>query len=228
MKKSNVKAGGSTNLNKSKKGLPSPTDSNRLTVYKCPVTYWPSKFRTTLKYYFTGALTSTTGSIATNAFRLNSVYDPDFTGTGVSAFGLSALSGLYGQYLVHSARIRISFVSGAAGLMDVAYVISDATPSTPANLELLGMRRNARKDIVAPSSGMGVLRWQDLCDVAKFKGHPIEQYEDLAASTSADPVEILWLSVYAQSSDHASTGSVYAQVYIDYDVEFRLPISPLT
>ncbi len=67
----------------------------------------------------------------------------------------------------------------------------------------------------------------DSVDISKFKGHPIDQFEALAASTSSDPSEILWLAVYAQSADHASTGAVYVQVHIDYDVEFRLPISPL-
>jgi hypothetical protein len=159
-------------------------------------------------------------------YRLNSVFDPDYTGTGVPAYGLAALSNLYGQYLVHGAKISIEFASGGS-LVNVAYTITDALLSPPTNLDQVGMERNSRMEICGPSSGLGIVKFQDSLDVAKYKGHGIDQFEALAASTGANPSEVLWLIIYAQATDLASTVQAFARVSIDFDVEFRLPISPL-
>ncbi len=46
-------------------------------------------------------------SIAANVFRLNSIYDPDYSGTGRSVSGYAQASALYAKYRVLSAKVTI-------------------------------------------------------------------------------------------------------------------------
>lgn len=46
-----------------------------------------------------------------NAFRLNSLYDPDLTGTGHQPLGYDQMGGLYKRYLVYKADISVKVLS---------------------------------------------------------------------------------------------------------------------
>lgn len=71
---------------------------------------FPRVLLTRIKYATSGALNATLLDTAvSNAFRANSIYDPDFTGTGQSVVGLTVLSGIYGRYMVMGAKVTLTF-----------------------------------------------------------------------------------------------------------------------
>jgi len=55
------------------------------------------------------------GNQATYVYRLNSVFDPDFTGVGGQPAGFDQLKALYGRYRVMACKVRISCASMTSG-----------------------------------------------------------------------------------------------------------------
>ncbi len=55
----------------------------------------------------------TTGGVADisvgNTFRINSIFDTDFSGVGKTIVGHSVLAQIYGRYIVTNAKVRVSF-----------------------------------------------------------------------------------------------------------------------
>lgn len=87
----------------------------------------PQKLSTKLKYVYYGNLDSGggTGAVA-QAFRLNSVYDPDRTGVGNQPRGFDQMAAFYGRY-------RVDRCSGS-----IQYTLSSKTtfPSIPVGMTL--------------------------------------------------------------------------------------------
>lgn len=74
---------------------------------------FPTRLHTRCKY--AGSLTLTSdGTTARKAggekvFRLNSIKDPDFSGSGTTVVGHAQLAALYGTYMVKGAKVEVSF-----------------------------------------------------------------------------------------------------------------------
>lgn len=71
-------------------------------------------------------------------YRLNSVWDPDYTGTGVTCTGYSTFATIYGRYFVHgsqvevTAEIRDSNTAATTALNQMfGCTVSDGVPATP-------------------------------------------------------------------------------------------------
>lgn len=68
---------------------------------------FPPRKTVALRYVQTLTLNATSGASATNVFRANSVFDPDFTGTGHQPMFHDIYSQIYGQYKVNYSTIRV-------------------------------------------------------------------------------------------------------------------------
>lgn len=77
---------------------------------------FPRVLLTRMKFGWQGTLSQTVADLSVvNAFRMNSIYDPDLTGTGKTCVGLTTMSTIYGRYWVMGARVRISFNNPTGG-----------------------------------------------------------------------------------------------------------------
>lgn len=86
-------------------------------------------FNTKLTYTQSVTLTSGIGGIYGNEqiYRLNSPYDPDFTGTGHQPYGYDQVSLLYRKYKVNAAKISILFSNPSEdGMIGAAAVQASA------------------------------------------------------------------------------------------------------
>ncbi len=73
---------------------------------------FPQRLKTVLPYadqfVFTGAtLSAVFGN--ENSFRLNSLFDPDYTGTGHQPYGFDQVTPFYSRYMVDEVNIRVTF-----------------------------------------------------------------------------------------------------------------------
>lgn len=83
----------------------------RMTMVRNPDYGFPDKLRTRLRYADTISLT---GGIATNVFRLNSLYDPDLSGVGHQPCWFDQLCGTVGsapyyKYRVLGSKLKATF-----------------------------------------------------------------------------------------------------------------------
>lgn len=70
---------------------------------------FPRVLKTRMKYAFAWNQTFSVGVSGARTFRLNSIHDPDWTGTGTTVAGHTQMAALYKRYLVTGAKIYISF-----------------------------------------------------------------------------------------------------------------------
>lgn len=88
-----------------------------------------------LRYVAPIALNAGVGSIGSAAFRLNSLFDPDYTGIGHQPNGFDQWSTFYNHYTVVSAQVKATFqindgTTNSGGLMvGGIYISDDATYS---------------------------------------------------------------------------------------------------
>lgn len=68
---------------------------------------FPKEACVTHKYSQTFSLTSTTGSLATQVFSANGMFDPDITGVGHQPFYYDQMSALYNHYTVIASKITL-------------------------------------------------------------------------------------------------------------------------
>ncbi|AXQ66120.1 MAG: putative capsid protein [Circoviridae sp.] len=103
---------------------------------------FPDELVTTLRYADVITLTSTVGAVATNAFRMNSLFDPDSTGTGHQPYYFDQLAALYNSYTVIKSNLKVQFSL-------IANAIATAQPSGPC---IVGIATDDDATLVATAS----------------------------------------------------------------------------
>lgn len=96
----------------------------------------PNYLKVRMRYSQVKTITIPNGylSYGHTVFRANSVYDPDYTGVGRRALGLSLYDDLYGLYRVTKATIRVQTISNdAQGLLFVGKSNAPALTSADTN-----------------------------------------------------------------------------------------------
>jgi len=184
--------------------------------------------RVKLKYTMVTALTSivTTGAFD-YVFRGNSVFDPDFSGTGGQPANYDDYSALYNQYRVWGSSIKVHLMTTISGNEPILWAIGPRHSSTSVTLptqmdfaaqpyvqsRLHNIYRTGAPDTVFQSS-MSTMKFQGL-SASEFEGR-----DDLTSLVSTNPAEQWYWHVSATNIDVSITSDVAIHVELVYDVEF--------
>ena len=90
---------------------------------------FPALMRCRLRYSTNLSLNATSGVIAYNLFRCNSIFDPDYTGVGHQPYGHDTYQQIYNHYRVESAVISVSHCTGVNGVLGIS-LTDDTTVET--------------------------------------------------------------------------------------------------
>jgi len=202
---------------------------------RIPMTVAPSGFPSfgegTLEYRQLVSLDAGAGSLTYNTFNLNSLYDPDQTGTGHQPCGYDSWAALYSRYLVMSADVEVQFFASSGATTVMLAGLNAYTGSVPYNtsantqaeqggpvLALTGVRvnnsncRNNLKYHFDPRKMFGI---KDLMDAQN----------DVGALTNASPTRRGYLQIWLGPADESTDASAwYAEVHIRYHVRFFDPL----
>lgn len=191
----------------------------------------------TLRYSTYTVLTST-DTWQTQTYRLNSLYDPDFTGAGAQPRFYDTLCGAndtaapYNSYRVHGARVKVNFLNANSSGNSTGIVAIRA--------------RNASSTALSPSVPSGIVqavgevpytswRWitssgSDGCRRTFSKYFPIKPFYsvkdirdhvELSAAYNTSPENIVLLDCHASTVNASSTPYNYQlTVSITYYCEF--------
>ncbi len=189
---------------------------------------FPLRFRSTLRYCQAVTLTAGAAGVfgTEQVFRLNSLYDPDLTGTGHQPYGFDTLATLYYKYKVLAVRVSLKVSDPSAdGIQfaahfqapDVTYTVTGTLPDV--NMEKPGM---LIRDI--NNTGSQVVnftqRWlmHTLCGITplEFAGNT----DEYAAATSASPVKTPFVRCAIAALDGSSTPTVRLQCCLEFETEF--------
>ncbi len=159
-------------------------------------------------------------------YRLNSIYDPDFSGAGSTAVGYTQMSNLFGSYRVTRTRIKLRFSSLSSGVQTVGFVAGLNTTFI-ASYEKIAAEPNTWARMLTNTSGPNSMAELDcVLDLPKLCGITRRQYideNDYSATFGNNPARNLYLSLYTYGSS-ASAQSVAVDVRLVFEVEFFQPL----
>lgn len=178
-----------------------------------------------LRYAETFSLsTGAAGVLGTQqGMRLNSLYDPNWTGTGHQPYGYDQIVQFYKSYRVNAARVQLIWTTiGGTAEVCCAY---ELTP-TNSGLTLTGQSVDRVTEVnkvstnVLSASGNTrtvktdfFVKMKDIFAVSAEKLHSDDKY---AAAYNSDPTEIVYLLMAVGSYSGTAGESVSVQVIIDY------------
>jgi hypothetical protein len=184
----------------------------------------PDAMITTLSYT-QGVSMSNTGSPATQIFRGNSVYDPDYSGAGSQPNGFDEYAAFYAHYRVHHVKVTAIAVSANATASTPQMLVvapTNTTSTYTSYADVVGTPYS--KYIMVPNSYQGYqgkLEWE--ISVKKFFGISEATFrsEPYSATVTSNPSEQFYIPFYLQDVlSGAGSNAAYVMFKVDYTVEF--------
>jgi len=108
------------------------------------------------------------------AFRLNSLYDPDYTYTGHQPYGFDQLASLYYSYRVEGVRVRVTWSDPSRDGLYVAQVVTPSTASWNTNAASLSAISENPSACVIPlnNTGSQVTVFEQYFKIHEIEGVP--------------------------------------------------------
>jgi len=193
----------------------------------------PRSFRRVLPYAETYTLTTGTAGVLGTAqlMLLNSLYDPNSTGTGHQPYGFDQLSSWFKTYIVHSVKVKIlaCSIGGSAEVavcwkLDnpngfqsmVGYTVDQATEAPMIGVGLLGasgIDRVFKKTLdIYPHEVLGITKAQYLNEIGSY-----------GAAYNANPTLCPTLQLAVGSYTGTAGENASVQVVMEFDAEFFNP-----
>lgn len=186
----------------------------------------PASSVVTLRY---STSVEATGSNQEHVFNLNSIFDPDRTGTGHQPLGRDQYAALYNRYRVLSCRARIIMCINAGILQTepiVGCIVADNAGTAFSDFDTACEQQGSMTKCLG--TGGGSITFARTFDCAKITGVTPTAYKDdrFQALMSADPAEIIALHILFSKvfGGQAPAGTVRIRVILDYKTELFDPL----
>ncbi len=189
----------------------------------------PDSVRVTLRYNEILAPATTLGSLYSYQYRGNSVFDPNYTGTGVQPAYYDQWSNMYTSYVVLSSRIKLEFVALVAGS---APCLAGVYPAYNTSLGTAAVdcasNRYAKSATTGQAGNIVRVDLSDSMSTAQMFGvDPLAVITDDGYSGSGgnpSAAATWYWTIFAQAESGTSTMSGNIRVTIEYDVKFFDPV----
>jgi len=180
----------------------------------------PAVFKQKLRYVESIVLVAATGSLGTYQWRTNSLFDPNLTGTGHQPYGFDQMKTYYASYLVRSSKISVECLASSA-IVALAGIHTSAEASTGIT---------TADGYMEPGKGQGGLVYSNSTRgfESKWSLASIVDHDpaDYSALVSANPTNSDFYTLFTQDAYAlAGTVTLYATVCIEYDAEWKDPVT---
>lgn len=188
----------------------------------------PARYRTTLRYMAKhGLSTGTLGLFGSeHTYRLNSLFDPDFTSTGHQPFGFDQLSVWYDKYLVTRARIELTVTDPTGDGLALGVAVrptSAASSLTGQTIDVVGERQGVMIKCINDSGEQVKTLLFDL-PIHEVLGITQQEYhgalDSYGASVSANPLLVPYMSLAVINLSNATNYSAQVLVRMSFDCIF--------
>jgi len=203
-------------------------DFGRLDVVRFPGTGFPDELRCVLKYSTTY---NTSGSVTPSpyVFRLNSLFDPDLTGTGHQPFFFDQLTAVYGQYCVTAGKARVGIENQQSAVaLKVVALYSDSNVSSLA-VDTLCETKFAKECVVAETSAGPNVKTINMptVSISQLQGQKdLRDDPSNYTSISTNPVDPVFFIVKYTAMDAVTTTAATVSVTLWFDCTFKELIPP--
>jgi hypothetical protein len=190
----------------------------------CP---FPPHLDCTLRYghQVTLSTTSSQDVLGTEqAFLLNSIFDPDYTGVGHQPYYHDQLQAIYGQYIVTAAEIRATFSDPSSDGVAIACQMNGSTQGTTVisgNNIFDYMERPNTALLWLNDSGNQVCRLNQKINLPELEGVSLQQYmanDNYRADFAVSPAKKMFFRAAASNTVSTATFTVSFAVEIIFHV----------
>jgi hypothetical protein len=188
----------------------------------------PSKF-VVMRYFeeFTNAMT--TGAGAQQLMRLNSIFDPNSTGSGHNPYGYDQLAPLYNRYRVLRTHYKIVFGNQAGSYNIVVIPINGALSSAITNNTTFESACEVpfSKKFTQAGGGAPTVVISGMIELCKLNGVRPEEYladDRFEAQIGANPAEVINLVIGTYNPTGSTINATYT-VELLFEVHLHDPIS---
>lgn len=173
---------------------------------------------------------SASGVGAFNSFRLNDLYDPDFTGTGQQPVAFDQYSLLYSRFRVLSTTVRIQLANQSQAVAS-GTVIVGVFPSSSSTLPAAAISWPCQpfsqcKMLAIATGGPTTVDFRMKYDIAGVLGLRKQEYNsdmDFTCTPSNSPLRPAFLHVFVFSQS-GTIGIAAGTVTMLYEVELSQPV----
>lgn len=186
-----------------------------------------------LTYATTFSMDAAAGSYAQYAFRLNSLYDPDLTGTGHQPFGFDEMMAYYQRYTVIGAKVSCSFdYRTDADSTQKSWVCSyledtdDLKADTPTSYQDFQEMPGIQFRESNPDGAVILNRRVGMKKFFRTKGILPQSGQDFSGTSTTNPARGCDLYFRAVGHDSANEpDAVYGSIKIEYLTVFTEPLT---
>jgi len=178
------------------------TRAPRLSVF--PAVGFPAQLRMKHRYATNLVMTSTTGSLASQLFSCNGMYDPDVSGVGHQPMYFDTLSAIYNHYTVLASTIKITVTCSTVPTNPCQMVVylEDDTTITPANT-IAAQEAGTSLTKIIPAGSTNVYKMTKSWNSVMFGPDAVDN-DNLQGSIAANPTEqtlyaVLWSGINSQT-----------------------------
>lgn len=162
------------------------------------------------------------GLIVPYVFRVNGIYDPNFTAAGHQPAGFDQYMDMYNLYTVLGSVIKVTYYNTASQQQIVGISVLPSTTTIPDQRRIIENGNTKWTTIGTPGSGQEVRVLSHQCDVAKYSGQNIYSDDIWSATGGSNPTSQLYYHVWGVCVDGVTdTLPINIAVEIRYDVCFR-------
>lgn len=187
----------------------------------------PDEFTTRLRYVDVYALTSNSGSIAKQYMRMNSIQDPDQTGTGHQPYYHDQLVALYNRYCVLGSKMIVTFsllpsaiaTAQPSGPM-ICGVVADDSGSTSNTLSTVLESSTCKSTFVGSQNGgpnvkTFVLTYSPSRDLGLSPDD-----DTVGAAVGSNPTSQWYGLAFAAETGLSTASTVSVKIEMEYYVKF--------
>lgn len=165
--------------------------------------------------------------VASYVFRANSIYDPNFTGVGTTAYGVTQMAQLYDRYRVLRTKVKIDFTCTAGSVGGEVYVVLSNNNTLGTSVGNFQGQRFVWRKPIGPPSGNNIQTCEVSFPIHKIYGVPriqVRNEDDFASVMGNNPNNAVYVHIGFYATGAAATSTVTAATSMEFDTILSLPV----
>jgi len=197
---------------------------NHVPTFMSKVSRWnksfgfPDRLVVKLRYDDIKQLTMTSGALGLLQFNMNSIFDPDITGTGHQPMYHDQYQTIYNHYSVLGSKLIADIQNPSATVAVICGIGTSDDTTVSSTFQTLMENNHASSKIISNGTASNYTRFKQFFSAKKDL--QIDPYASQTYKTSfgSDPSETTVCTVWGKPIDGSSTLTCYVRVEIEYTV----------
>lgn len=158
-------------------------------------------------------------------YTMNSVYDPNFTGTGTQPAGFDQYMTLYGNFQVLASAIYVKIIN-YSNISGIYYAITPMRSSSAILYQDAVEQSYAKRRLCGTLGSLNISTLKNFMRVKKFVGRQTNDNQ-YGGTASSNPTSLYYWMLSFFSSDGSTNLTYTIEIQIKYYVKFYNRLSPI-